>query len=343
MHMRTGKFAAAALVGLLFAFGMALGVRSAAAAAPSGECSPAEPPMGTARDALGGRNKDGGLSGQQRAIEELQRCITDEKDAAKKQLDELSKLLNNLQMATPGMDDEADGGDDMMSALDELSDVIRQQQELRDRTFRQGQDQRRQRGQQRSQQARPGEQGDDQADQQPGDNMGQLRQNQQALRDRLEQLMEQLKNFGLGQNRDGQQDQDQMGQLGRAGKEMGQAEGALGDNDPNSAVDSQGRALDALRKGAQSLMQALRQQQQMGQGPGPGRAGRLGQSRAEQDTDPLGRPLHGRDYDDSSVKVPPEIDVQRARRIIEELRKRFGDLGRPQEELDYIERLLKDY
>ena len=133
MHMRTGKFAAAALVGLLFAFGMALGVRSAAAA-PSGECSPAEPPMGTARDALGGRNKDGGLSGQQRAIEELQRCITDEKDAAKKQLDELSKLLNNLQMATPGMDDEADGGDDMMSALDELSDVIRQQQELRDRT-----------------------------------------------------------------------------------------------------------------------------------------------------------------------------------------------------------------
>ena len=57
----------------------------------------------------------------------------------------------------------------------------------------------------------------------------------------------------------------------------------------------------------------------------------------------LGRPLHGRDYDDSSVKVPPEIDVQRARRIIEELRKRFGDMGRPQEELDYIERLLKDY
>ena len=37
------------------------------------------------------------------------------------------------------------------------------------------------------------------------------------------------------------------------------------------------------------------------------------------------------------------IDVQRARRIIEELRRRFGDVLRPQEELDYIERLLKDY
>ena len=43
------------------------------------------------------------------------------------------------------------------------------------------------------------------------------------------------------------------------------------------------------------------------------------------------------------VKVPGEIDVQRARRIIEELRRRFGDVLRPQEELDYIERLLKDY
>jgi Domain of unknown function (DUF4175) len=43
------------------------------------------------------------------------------------------------------------------------------------------------------------------------------------------------------------------------------------------------------------------------------------------------------------VKVPGEIDAQRARRIIEELRRRFGDVLRPQEELDYIERLLKDY
>jgi hypothetical protein len=63
-----------------------------------------------------------------------------------------------------------------------------------------------------------------------------------------------------------------------------------------------------------------------------------------QDTDPLGRPLRGRDYgDDTTVKVPGEIDVQRARRILEELRERFGESFRPQLELDYIERLLKDY
>jgi hypothetical protein len=39
-------------------------------------------------------------------------------------------------------------------------------------------------------------------------------------------------------------------------------------------------------------------------------------SSAQQDTDPLGRPLRGREYgDDYTVKVPGEIDVQRARRI----------------------------
>ena len=124
---------------------------------------------------------------------------------------------------------------------------------------------------------------------------------------------------------------------------MRDAEGQLGEGDADGAVDSQGRAIDAMRKGAQGLAQ------QMGQdgpnGPGPnGRPGRMGQSRANQDTDPLGRPLRGRDYgDDTTVKVPGEIDVQRARRILEELRRRFGESFRPQLELDYIERLLKDY
>jgi Domain of unknown function (DUF4175) len=44
-----------------------------------------------------------------------------------------------------------------------------------------------------------------------------------------------------------------------------------------------------------------------------------------------------------TVKVPGEIDSQRARRILEELRRRFGEAFRPQLELDYVERLLKDY
>ena len=143
----------------------------------------------------------------------------------------------------------------------------------------------------------------------------------------------------------GQQQPGQGGetdQLGRAGEAMGDAQGSLGDGNADDAVDAQGRALEAMRKGAQGMAQSM--QQQMGNGPGPGQPGRTGQARANQDTDPLGRPLRGRDYgDDTTVKVPGEIDVQRARRILEELRRRFGETFRPQLELEYIERLLKDF
>lgn len=263
------------------------------------------------------------------------------REAAQQLLSELEQMMENLQMASPN-----NGGDQdqMSSELDDLGDMIRQQQDLRDRTFKQGQRQRQQQG------IQPGEQ-----NRQRG-GMGQLQQDQQALRDRLNKLLKELKRNGFGQNQQGRQQgqgneqaqghgqgqgQDEMNQLGRAGQAMGEAQGKLGSGDSDGAVDAQGRALDALRKGAQSLAQSM--QQQMGQGPGQGRIGRLGRARSDDETDPLGRPLSGQDYDDSDVKVPGDIDVQRARRIIEELRKRFGEIGRPQEELDYIQRLLKNF
>ncbi len=253
------------------------------------------------------------------------------KDAARRMLQELQQMLENLQMARPGQQMDGDG-DDMMSALDELGDMIRKQQQLRDRTFQQGQDQRRDR--QRGQRGQQGQQG------QQGDQMGELREGQQGLREQLKKLMEELRKKGFGQGQDGQ---GEMDQLGRAGEAMGDAEGQLGEGNADSAVDSQGRALEALRRGAQNLAQSMQQQGMMGPGPN-GQPGRLGPPRAQQDTDPLGRPLRGRDYgDDTTVKVPGEIDVQRARRILEELRRRFGESFRPQLELDYIERLLHDF
>ncbi|MGE3147257.1 MAG: TIGR02302 family protein, partial [Pseudorhodoplanes sp.] len=254
------------------------------------------------------------------------------KDAARQLLEQLQQMLENLQMARPGADQ--DGDDDMMSALDELGDMIRKQQQLRDRTYKEGQNQRGQQGQ-RGQRGQQGQQ-----------QLGDLQQDQQALRDRLNKLLEQLRQRGMGQpGQDQQQGQgDPSDQLGDAGDAMGQAEGELGDGDADGAVGSQGRALDAMRKGAQGLAQSMQQQQGMGQGPGPGQPGRSGRQRADQNTDPLGRPLRGRDYgDDTTVKVPGEIDAQRARRILEELRRRFGEGFRPQLELDYIERLLKDF
>jgi uncharacterized protein (TIGR02302 family) len=281
------------------------------------------------------------------------------REAAQQLLDQMQSMLDNLQAQMDQPQDDAD--DEMQAMMDELADLTRQQQELRDKTFEQGQDQRRQRGQQgqrgqQNQQGQRGQQGQQQQGQQGDKNgMGDLAQRQQALRDQLKKLLEEMRKKGMGQEQgqgQGQQGQGQQGQgdqLGEADEAMGNAQGQLGQGNADGAVDSQGRALDALRRGAQSMAQAMQQQQGMGQpgrpGPGrPGRAGMRGPARADQQTDPLGRPLRGRDYgDDSTVKVPGEIDVQRARRIIEELRKRFGEIDRPQLELDYIERLLKDY
>ena len=263
------------------------------------------------------------------------------RDAARALLDQLQQMMENLQMARPGADQDQ-GDQDMNSALDELSDMIRKQQQLRDRTFKEGQNQRRPQRGQRGQQGQQGQQGDQQ--------MGDLRQDQQALKDRLNKLLEQLRQRGMGQQPgqkgEGQEPGDKDGpgqQLGDAGEAMGEAEGNLGEGDADGAVDSQGRALEAMRKGAQGLAQQMQEGQGQA-GPGPnGQPGR-GRERADQNTDPLGRPLRGRDYgDDTTVKVPGEIDAQRARRILEELRKRFGESFRPQLELDYIERLLKDF
>src|SRR5260370_14281657 len=159
-------------------------------------------------------------------------------------------MMGTLQMARPGQQMDGDGDDDMMSSLDESGDLIRKQQQLPDRTFQQGRDQRRDR--QRGQQGQQG---------QPDGQMGDLRENQQALRDQLKRLMEELRKKGFGQ---GPQGQGEMDQLGRAGEAMGDAERQLGEGNADGAVDSQARALEAFRRGAQNLVQSVPQHRMFG-------------------------------------------------------------------------------
>ncbi len=252
-----------------------------------------------------------------------------DKEGARQLLDQLQQMLENLQMAQPGQ-----GGDsDMEQALNELGDMIRKQQQLRDKTYKQGQDSRRDR--------QRGSKGDQ--------SMGDLQQDQQGLRDRLKKLQDELAKRGLGPGKPGDQGQPGADQgdgedgLAEADGAMGDAGGRLGEGNADAAVDSQGKALEALRKGAQSLADAMQQGDgdQAGDGPGD----RMGRQQAGPNgTDPLGRPLRGREWgDELSKMIPGEMDVQRVRRILEELRRRLSDPSRPQIELDYIERLLKDY
>lgn len=138
-----------------------------------------------------------------------------------------------------------------------------------------------------------------------------------------------------------------MGQIpqpfGEAERAMKDAADALGRAQPGDAVGPQGDAVERLQDGAQALSEAMRQNQQAQGGATPDQNAQ-GNSEGDRRQDPLrDRPNQGYAVDESGVEVPAESDLQRARRIFDELRKRSGDRDRPELELDYIERLLKRF
>jgi len=153
-----------------------------------------------------------------------------------------------------------------------------------------------------------------QADPKDGGPKG-LAEGQRNLHDQLNDILK-----GLGAKK-----LDTPKTLGDAGKSMGEAERDLGAPDlPSASVDEK-NALEAMRESADDLAKAL-MKRSAGQGGGEGG-----------DIDPLGRAQGG------NVKVPDVSDLQRAREILKELRKRAAERGRPQQELDYIDRLLKQF
>lgn len=294
-------------------------------------------------------------------IEELSK--TGSKEAAEQLLSQLQEMLENMQMAQPGQNGPGQQG---QGSLDALGRMIQEQQKLMDETYRldrgDGQD-----GQQG--QTGEGQQGQNGSGQDGSGRLQELQRRQDQLSQQLGRMLDELNRQNGGQPGQGQDPgqgqgqgdtpgQGQTGQnqgqtpgqsgngqsgegqpgdgrdaLGRAGRAMGDAGRSLGNRDTANALDQQGEALDALRRGAQQMAEQMARQngQQRGNGSGP-YAG---------SEDPLGRSRHSQGPDfGTSVKVPDEIDVQRARRILDELRRRLGELGRSQFELDYLERLL---
>jgi hypothetical protein len=151
-----------------------------------------------------------------------------------------------------------------------------------------------------------------------------LGERQQGLRDKLQQLIDRFRMEG------GDAPDEFLG----AEEAMGGAKEAIGESDLERATQEQSLALDRLRKGAQSMAEQMMDGGEAQTGQGPGNNGR----------DPLGRPDRSNRPDlGLSVKVPDEIDIQRAREVLDELRRRLGDPSRPTIELDYLERLIKPF
>ena len=246
-------------------------------------------------------------------IEELAR--TGARDAARQLLSELQNMLENLQAGQPQMGNPQAG--QMMESLNQLGEMIQRQEELMNQTFRA------ERGQ--------GENGEPLSPEEMEQLLQQLQEQQQALAEQLQELMEQMEGMGMQPN----------GKLGQAGDAMGRAGEELGAGSPGSAVGEQGSALDALRQGAQGMAQQFANQQGQGQGMGPGY--RNGDMRYPNE-DPLGRPQRSTGPDlGTTVKVPDEIDTQRAREILDAIRERLGEAFRPEIEREYLERLLDQF
>ncbi|MBU6499980.1 MAG: DUF4175 family protein, partial [Rhodospirillales bacterium] len=185
---------------------------------------------------------------------------------------------------------------------------------------------------------------------------------QQALRRALGELMQQFGDL-TGAVPQSLTDADQA---------MRQSGQALGEGHDKAAGDAQQQAIEALQKGAREMGQAMARQFGTGQkgedgepddGSGTGNMGlMMPGGRGDRFGDglnpgtPGGADPHGRDplgrrfgqgssgSDESSdVVVPEQRERQRTQAIEEELRRREGQRDRSPEELDYIDRLLKQF
>jgi uncharacterized protein (TIGR02302 family) len=267
-------------------------------------------------------------------IEELSRLGA--KDAAQELLSQLQNMMEGMSgpIAEPSERERQ-----LARQLSELTEIVREQEKLRDHTFRKDQefgdfndappqnelarDQGKLKdkldgvGSEKSAEAQPGEDGQEGEQQAPG-RSGQP---------------------GKSGKSPSQEDSEIAGNMGEAGKAMNDAAGALREPDTGAALGRQDEALAKLKAAQDAAKQALAAEQKRNGGVRIGR----GMGRRNPGMDPAGRPSADGSIDNGSVKIPTERESQRARDILNELRKRSGERERPQPELDYLDRLLRRF
>jgi uncharacterized protein (TIGR02302 family) len=286
------------------------------------------------------------------------------REDAQAMLDQMQQMFENMRSAQD--EKESPGEREMRKQIGELEKLLRDQQALRDDTFRSDQKDRARKRARRNpsspdhqdSQGQPDQDGsnppdqsdndsdqDDKQDQDQADKgQPQLGDRQQELRDRLAELQRKLKSLGMKGEKgfdDAQGDMKEAEGDLKGGQGKGDKSGQGG---KGAAVDAQGRALEALRDGAHGLQ---KQMDGEGQGKGKGKGGkgtyvgRRSRPGEMPGDDPLGRGAEGdKGREDGPLKQSAGA-AERARRVMEELRRRLTDPARPVDERDYLERLMK--
>ncbi|MBV9550311.1 MAG: DUF4175 family protein [Alphaproteobacteria bacterium] len=139
----------------------------------------------------------------------------------------------------------------------------------------------------------------------------------QGLANQQRQLQQQMQDAMKGVNPSLSQ------KMKDAGQAMQQSEDALRKGDLDNAKNAQQKALQSMSQAAQALADQAKKE-----------------SGEASNGDPLGR---ARSDEGKSVKIPDADTLAKARAILEELRRRAGQMQRPQDERDYIDRLLKSF
>lgn len=307
-------------------------------------------------DSLGGQDFEDMLNALQDLTE------TGAEEQARQLLSDITNMLENLEFqrgqgqgdGLPGEQAEGDEGDlppeeqAMTDAMRRLSEILREQRQLNDDTLAQ------QRGEQpgqRGEQPREGGNMEGQGtgeSQEPGEDGGGARPGEGepgngrggTLAERqaeLGRLVDELARRG--------------GNRGETGEDGAGLPGAGLDEETLSAIlDAQRRAERALEGGneGRAVMDQERATQmlselsrQMANQIDQMRANRLGE-RGQNSNDPLGRPLTGAGNDGQGIEIPSESERQRAKDILDELRRRYGE-AEDEEEREYLRRLLERF
>jgi uncharacterized protein (TIGR02302 family) len=275
---------------------------------PDSQMSQGEPGMSMSQDQL------------QQMLDELQKLMEEGRTAeAQELMEQLRQFMENMQMAE-GQPGQGQGqGGPGQQAMRDLNQTLRDQQGLSDEAFRDLQD-----GTEGNEGQERGDGLDDQS----------LAERQQELRDRLNELRNgQLPGEGTEPGEEGQR------QLDRAGRAMEEAEDALREGDLNGALDRQAEAMEAMRDGIRQFGQAMAEEQRQ---PGDNAQGQAdGTADPNSQIDPLGRePGQSARIGSDRNMLQGEDVYRRAQDLLEEIRRRSGEQGRPEGERDYLKRLL---
>lgn len=272
----------------------------------------------------------------QEMMDEIQRLMNEGRMAEAQQLlEQFNRMMENLQVTQGQAGEGQQQGGKGNQPMNRLADTLREQQKLSDEAFREMQEQ-------------FGE-----------GNIGETPESSDELAKRQRELREELgQQRGLLEGEAGENGDQAQQRLDEAGRAMEDAEEALRNGDLGGALQRQADAIQSMREGMRALGDGLRDRQRAADDnnettPPEGPEGESGDSAAQQGqsgerspaTDPLGREQAGSGNSAASGELAENgIDpAARARDLLDEIRRRSGERQRPEEELNYLERLLERF